>query len=346
MTIDRALVLDCPAEDLDNVQVEADGLHFTKQVIYASNFSKHRPDGSIEMEFNVDEDDIKHWVETHNKMTAAGLDVPMPIGHTDDPLKRAATALSLSSGADSKGRPSLFVKGVFKDAKLANDLKNSNVSIYVPPVYGNNGNVFSRPVRHIAFTDYPVVPDLGPLTICCSAAPINFGAKNKMKLADLAKELGVQHDPDLTDEGIAKAISASFNKMKEELAKATEKPADKQTDKPADKQADKSAQAVAASEDTLVFVRENRTLKIDNLLSQCKISAAQHKQLKEKWTCQTLSLSDQPAFDTVVEILASNQPLKGTGAEKSGKQEPQKGDPAYVAPIVARARARAAQANK
>lgn len=308
--LDKPLLLDIP----DGISFSTDDpLVFRKQAIYVGSFAKHKPDGSIEMEFDVDEACIDHWVKTHNDLLEAGIDVPMPIHHVDDPQSRAATVLSLEKDKDSKGRVSLFARLKFKDVKLANDLKDSQVSIYSPPVYHHNKKTFIRPIRHICFTDYPVVGDLDPLTIAASYDP----KEKKMTLKQLAKALGVELKDDADDAAAGKAITSAFNALKKSV-KASEDALEAEKNKPPVEE-----KPVPRDPLTVRLAKENRELKIDGLLNGKKITAAAAKGLKEKWCSETVSLSEDnvQAFDSVIASLETNQPMPVLAGEQSPAQK-------------------------
>lgn len=307
--LDKNLLLNIP----DGVCLSTDDpLVFEKQVIYVGSFKKWNNDGTLAYEFGVDEPTIDHWVRTHEELIGEGLDVPMPHGH-DETKPRKATALSLSKKADSKGRISLFAKLKFNDVDCAKTFKNSQVSLYSPPSFKHQDKTFVRPIRHICFTDYPVIGDLDPFTV---AASYDLGGKMNMK--SLAKALNLSVKDDATDEQISEQIVSAF--------KAATKPADT---KPAD---DKKKPAVAASQDGIVkpdpvmisLARDNRDMKIDKLVSQCKITSAAGKDLKAKWVegdALSLSAESNSAFDSIMSTLNSLEPIVALSGEQTGAQK-------------------------
>lgn len=94
--------------------------------------------------------------------------------------------------------------------------------------------------------------------------------------------------------------------------------------------------------------RENRSMKIDQLVAQRKITPAVAKSLKDQYcTDQAISLSLQPgaksdSFDGIIAALSLNEPVIALG-EKSGRQSLAD---ASKNPLVADAERRAAKAKK
>lgn len=319
MIENKTLVLD--VENFAPKQSGSDPLVWEKQFVYVGNFQKQDPiTGEILMKFSVDSEDLAHWEKTHKGMLEAGLDIPMPVGHTEDPMSRAATALEYIRKPDEKGRDSLFVKYKFKTEELAKELRQSNVSLYAPKEYSHNGKTWARPIRHIAFTDYPVIPDLGPSVIAASAeglvTPPTKKGSSAMKLVDIAARLNIQHDPDLSEDGIGKLIISSYTAMKEELDELKKEPEKEGDDADSTK---KSAEAIAASIVNKSLALENRKLKIDQLLLDRRIDAARAKELKTVWASDALTLSAESgkAFDSIIETFAKNEQIELGGKTKA-----------------------------
>lgn len=307
--IDRALLLDIP----DGILLStSDPLVFEKQVIYVGDFSKRRDDGSVEYRFSVDEATIDHWVKTHDELLKLGLDVPMPVHHTTDPTARAATALSLSKRADSKGRISLFAKFKFKTLKLATDLKDTQVSLYSPPVLYHQDHTIVRPIRHIAFTDYPVIGDLDAMTIAASYDKPK--EQNLMTLKELAVSLGLEPKEDADDAAIAAMIKSAFTDAK--------KPKEEESKLPV-VAGDTPVKQKITDPLMISLARDNREMKIDSLVLSHKLTAAEGAELKKTYASEALSLSAESnqAFDMVMKTLGSRDPIIALSGEQTGAQK-------------------------
>lgn len=308
-----------------------DALRYEKQVIYAGSFVKNDPvTGELLYKFSVTEQDIDHWISEDAKLRAAGLDVPMPVGHTEDPLRTAAYAESFCKKLDHKGRVGLFCVTSFKTPEYATQLKDTNVSIYVPRQYTHNGNVFERPIKHVAFTDYPAVPDLGPAAIAASVETLLLESDD-MKLKELAKAMGLTFDDAATDEQLSEAILNEHKRVSEKLKALEEKT---------------TAELAASAETVKRLTKETRALKIDSLFagSKPRITAAQAKALKEEWASDALSLSTEAneSFNSVISTLEKNAVLQ-LGTESTGSQNARSQSSNAVSPLVKHAQARAAR---
>lgn len=131
---------------------------FRKELISIGNYEK----GDIK--FDVDDDLLHHWKNTFEEMQNDGIEVPMPLGHTENSEARRGTAISLEVDKNEEGKNALFSIFKFRNEEDAKNLKDSDVSIYVPLDFKNgNGKTYKYPIRHIAFTDYPVIPKLGKI---------------------------------------------------------------------------------------------------------------------------------------------------------------------------------------
>lgn len=134
---------------------------FRKELIYPGTFIKKDEDGRPEFRLVVDERLIDHWVETFDQMKQNGVDVPVPIEHSEDPEDRRGTVVALKKEFnEERGQPSLYAYVTFRkgDEKLA---EHSQVSLYAPPDMEDGvENTYIRPITHVAITDYPLVPGL------------------------------------------------------------------------------------------------------------------------------------------------------------------------------------------
>lgn len=269
-------------------------LKFRKQLAYVGLI--HKGDKS----FDVTKDVIVHWAQETNAMIKDGIEVPLAIEHTVDPEKRRGTVTSFETGLDSKGRFSLFQIAEFRDAEAAK-LIESDVSLYSPPYIQRGGKIYRRPVTHVAITDYPVVTDLDDWEVL--VASVSEGSM----LKDLAEALGIEVLEDADDEAIKKLIIDAFAALKE-------KPSKKDGEEP----------EVSAS--ILGLMRDNRILKIDNLLNQGKITSHVATKLKGQFCSDTalaLAHSSGDGFDTTLGILIENDPVKFrsmTGSQSARKK--------------------------
>lgn len=137
-----------------------DGLTFRKELIYCGDFVKRNQ--TTHQKFSIDPIKLEHWEQTGNLMISNGVDVPLPLKHNDSPEAGRGKVVRYETGLNSRGIPALYGIVRFRDKEAAKMARSTNVSIYVPepPVYDGLGNEYKYPIRHVALTDYPVIPKL------------------------------------------------------------------------------------------------------------------------------------------------------------------------------------------
>jgi hypothetical protein len=282
---------------------------YRKQLIYTGEFEARG------QRFSVDAPTLAHWQETFERMTKAGIEVPVPVEHTRDPEKRRGTLQKVERAKDSKGRDGLFGFIKFRDAE-AEKLAASNVSIYVPPERPDGkGGKFRRPIEHVALTDYPVVPGLDNFQpIAASLTP--EGAE-KMSFRDLAKKLKIDLADNVEDGAVEGAIVSEVGKLRKSVSELTAK-VEASKPKPSDDDKSKSEDAKPATVSASIvdLATENRTLKLDRLVESSKITPAVRDKLAAQYCdgealALSLAVEDGPAdgFDTLVEALGENDPV-------------------------------------
>lgn len=182
---------------------------FRKELAYPGHFVKFKGDSTEpEFELPVDEGQLDQWVDTFHTMKKNGIDVPMPLGHTTEPTARRGTVVDLRKEPNPKrkGGVSLYAYCQFNDPKDAKQYKNSNVSLFMPPSFRDGvGRQYIRPIRHVAITDYPVIPGLEPFQTVAAAFELSLAEEgDNMSWIDVAEELGIKL-PEGADEEAAKA---------------------------------------------------------------------------------------------------------------------------------------------
>lgn len=209
------LALDEPGVDLSALRKEANGPIFRKELAYQGTFRKMKEDGSEpEFELDITPELMNHWVQTFRQMKQNGVGVPMPIGHTSEPDRRRGTVydLRVEPNPKRKGGMSLYAYCGFNDHDAAKQFKHSNVSLFMPPKqFDGKGRQYIRPVKHVAITDYPVIPGLDAFQQVAASFTNAFelslsNEDDEMSLTwqDVADELGIEV-PEGADEETAKA---------------------------------------------------------------------------------------------------------------------------------------------
>lgn len=165
------------------------GLTFRKELIYANEpgeqFVKKTEDK--EQTFVVDEDRLRHWEQTGNEMIRNGLMVPTPLKHTDEPEKNRGRIKRFEIDTNEQGRTALFGVVEFRDEEAAKLAASTDVSIFVPdkPVYDGFGREYKQPIRHVCFTDYPVIPGLSGFEAIAASLECGY-ISDQVKLAKTA----------------------------------------------------------------------------------------------------------------------------------------------------------------
>ncbi len=203
----------------------------------------------------------------------------------------------------------------FNDAKTAEQNKHNNVSIFAPSESKDGkGNTYVDAIRHVALTDYPVIPGLGKFDLVLSFVP---GNKNMDKIAEL---LGIDPKaPDL-EAALETAITALLAKVKEGSKEPTPEP---------DKKPVEAAlpAGVAASMSNMVVNARNAT--IDSLVAGAYLTPASAKIYKTQF-CDNKSLElsltttgdvGDNVFDNTIAAIKANGKVLALG-EKTGAQLP------------------------
>ena len=121
----------------------------------------------------------------------------------------------------------------------------------------------------------------------------------EMALSKLCNKYDIKHKSGDTPEDMMNMLSKKFDGMKGD------------------------SKPMALSEDHSAMVKENREMRIDLALSENKITPAQAKLLKQKFSDDSLELSEGAATDTAlvdaIEVCALSE-KKDFGKEKTGEQ--------------------------
>lgn len=297
-----------------------------KELIYTGSFEKKTKTESIK--FAVDETVLQHWHNTFIAMSANGVDVPVPKEHTADPDARRATVVRTEIAQNKRGLRALYGYFKFKDAESLKLAEQANVSIFVPDEYTDGkSNKYFRPIRHVALTDYPVIPGLeGFETIALSEVL-------DMSLSAIAKKLGVKDDGDEKEieAAVSKAIDALLKKVEAATSNPPPNPNPPTPNPPNPNPADPPtnpnpapANPPVVSASFVNMLRDNRTMKLSQLVQCGKISPVVRDALTAQYcNDKTLSLSLSSAgddgFETTVAALAKNESIVSF-KEKTGPQ--------------------------
>lgn len=276
------------------------GRKFRKELITAGTW--HKGDQT----WDVTEQMLLHWAKTHKKQVKNGLKVTMPVNHTDDPEANRGYVLEMEVDKNENGVPALFGICEFAEGheKLA---KTCDVSIFAPASYvDGKKNTYTRPIRHVALTNDPVVSGLGKFEPIAAS----FGdVEVKFSLRTLAKKLRVNLPEGADDAAVEEALVGAYKKTSKKL-KAAKTPPKEEDETP-----------VAAS--MVGLMRDNRGMKLDQLVREGRITKVVRDDLAKQFISDaalTASLKGgDDAFDSVIASLAKNEPVVRPG-EKTPMQ--------------------------
>lgn len=197
--------------------LSADGSRaYYKELIYEGDFFNL---GGDKKKFSVTERDIDEWIQTGSQMLANGLRIPLPLEHTEDPSKNMGFVLGFAKTRkqlrDGRDVAALLAKIQFRDPEAEKLALSTDVSIFSPEkVIDGMGRTYKNPVKHVALTNYPVIPDLAPFRAI--VASMTSRGDDTM-LRSLAEKLGIAADDSTDEAALEEKILQLFTAMKSKL---------------------------------------------------------------------------------------------------------------------------------
>lgn len=142
-----------PAEPAGSETKDANGQprrRYVKDLIRAGRWSKGAVGG---VTFDVPVKRLKHWADSFAKMKAAGIKVPVPLGHTTDPEKNRGEVVDMFVEGDT-------LYGVID--LIGHDslplASRAEVSIFAEPtMMSGDGQRYDDVITHVALVTDPVV---------------------------------------------------------------------------------------------------------------------------------------------------------------------------------------------
>jgi len=295
---------------------------------------------------------LLHWKNTFEEMQRNGVEVPVPEEHSELPSAKRGELVGLRLGISERWKvPALFGKVKFlpEHVKLA---ASTNCSIYVPTeAFDGKQNRYVRPIRHVALTDYPVIPGLGKF----QAIAASFIGDLKMSMQSLAEKLGVpvagKEDPQLEMEILSavQVLKTELETMRSKIADLEKGATGGEGEGEGEGGTPVPEPEVAAS--MVQMLNDNRKMKIEKLQLSGRITPVVAKQLiDEHCTDGALRLSmktknPDTSFDKIIAALSANEPVlsfkEQTGAQ--GVALSNASTKAEENPLIADAEARSAK---
>lgn len=343
---------------------------FKKDVVRTGEYVKVN-DGLF---VNITMEHLANWVMQFKKMKANGVKVPIPDQHRN--FGSAKSNMGWVQDFWIEGDTLWMSCQIIGEDAIA-AVSRADVSLESPPkMVDGEGNVYDRPIEHVALCTDPVVPGLGEFIPLSMSLRLQGRADMLEFLQKLGAMLGL--DPaTMTDEVAASevvlgAVAALLEKLNgagdEVPPEGAVPPAP-----PATPPVAASGGAVRKESVTREYgfstkpvspmmvktIAENRGMKIDRLVEGGKVTTAVADDLRERFIgadagAVKLALerdSDGADFDAVVSAFEKNDPI--ALKEKTGPQtvvrmsDARKGDGApKESPLVANAKARAKAADE
>ena len=297
--------------------VDLDKQVYRKEVVYPGHFMKMDSDDTVEYDLTVDDSLLDHWANQFKKMKQAGIEVPLPIEHTTDPEKRRGTVVDLKKEySPDREANALFAYIKFRDPETAAALaKTSQVSLYSPPDFiDGKGVKYKRPIRHIAITDYPVIPDLrGWETVTASLVLSENGVQSMaVTLKDALDRLGVSYPDGADDETMLGVLEEAWNASDEDEFLEEEGLSDEELLEEEGLSDEELLEEEGLSDDELL---EEEGLSDEELLEKEEI-AASHGRRRTRGKRRGIAAS------SVVSALSSARTSRLEGLVQSGKMTP------------------------
>jgi len=276
-SIPPQIIYFCPT--LEKFAASNESLCYEKELIYQGSFEQG------DLHFSVTPVILRHWDATIKEMLANGIKIPMPLEHTFDPEKTRAFIENSEIKLNKKGKLALYGKVRFRDEEAAKLALSSDISIFVTgEIKDGNGNLYLRPIQHVAFTNYPVIPGLENFQAIAASL---VGELPMSGLSKLAQQLNL---PIKSEEEMIFSI-LNLIKPKSELP----------------------PQLLASLEATF---KDSRLTKLHALVDKGHITKATSDALEKNWCSkEALALSadavpqTNDAFESLVKALEHNQAL-------------------------------------
>jgi len=219
---------------------------------------------------------IQHWATVGNQMLAAGIKIPIPATHTNDPEKNRGYVQKFDVQGDK-----LWMNCELIGTDAIQLAARCEVSIsVVPEVKGADGTVYTDAPNHIAMVTDPVIPGQGQFQVIelsrAKALQLAIGASPMELLKTLAATLGINIDG-MADADATNAILNAVKTLKAGDANACDMATTKAALSKAEDQIkalELAAKKPEIDADTRGILIENVGLKLSKLVDAGQITPA------------------------------------------------------------------------
>lgn len=299
-------------------------------------------DAKTNRTFTVTDETLQHWEDTFKAMSANGNRVYVPMLHQVDNRLNIFPEEGASEPGGSGDYNRGWVKDIYKDGDRLmaiidvhgedgiKAVKRNDVSVYAPPKWTDGaGNEYEWPILHVALTPAPVIPGLGEFEPLAASQYFYREEKKSMDWTKIKTAFGI--DKDLTDETAEQLLLSRAEQVDKTITELTDSLAEAQESLRKSEQALQLARTASPEVKTpdptvLSLLKDNRTMKVDQLVTSGVLSTAAAKLIKDKHlTDESLSLSlartdggKNDGFDLMIEVLSANKPARL--GERTGPQ--------------------------
>lgn len=290
---------------------------YKKELIRVGKYYKE----SAGIKFEVTAETLMHWVNTFKQFLINGLKVPIPSNHWDTDSNNGYLQDVFIEGE------SLFGIIVLYGANVDTLASTNDVSIYCPVEYTDGaGNMYFRPIVHVALTPYPVIPGLKEFE-ALAASLLTRKESKSMKWQNVQKALNISEE--LKDENAEALILSSVELMTKTNETLVSENAKLVADNAALTETSKtlalSQEGVEPSPVLVNLAADNIDMKLSSLVSAARITPAVKTKLVDIFVgadkvnlALSLKKGTSEVVNALVAALSENDPV--ILAEQTGVQ--------------------------
>lgn len=287
---------------------------YKKDLVRVGDYYK----ASTDQSFKFTAERLEQFASTFSRMKAAGVKVPVPVGHTNDPEANRGYVEDMYVDGDTLyatieliGEEAIALSG------------RVEVSIYaVPELVDGKGNTYNNVIEHVALVTNPVIPDQdGFVPIAASHGVVRVASyklsNGASPMNEIAKALGIETEG-MDEAAMKEAIMAKIKGMSETKDMAAEEALKKAQEEVKASRAELEALKLSRSKgetnpQIIKLAAKNRANDLDGLVKAGKITKAVRDQLAATWIgtdnkALALSLDDEndARFDRTIKALGEN----------------------------------------
>lgn len=142
---------------------------FHKELIREGHY-EHPTDGWA---MDVTREDLDKWAATFRSMDSAGIEVPVPDGHTSAARANTGFVREVYVAENEDGTASLWAWHEIRDPKAAAGIRAGTITgvsvSLLPSIKDHTGKDHGPGLEHVALTPYPVAHECGPFAEAAAA---------------------------------------------------------------------------------------------------------------------------------------------------------------------------------